>query len=148
MATNPERSLLLTGATGFVGGAVRPSLAREGWKVRCLTRDASRARERQPGLDWVQGDVGDPESCARALDGCRAALYLVHAIGEGNDHYQREVAAATTFSAAAARRASNASSISAASRRRAPAPSICAAGWRWARRCGPARSRPSSCARA
>ena len=103
MAANPERSLLLTGATGFVGGAVRPSLAREGWRVRCLTRDAARARERQPGLDWVQGDVGDPESCARALDGCRAALYLVHAIGEGDGHYQREVAAASTFSAAAAR---------------------------------------------
>ena len=29
MAANPERSLLLTGATGFVGGAVRPALARE-----------------------------------------------------------------------------------------------------------------------
>ena len=39
----PERSLLLTGATGFVGGAVRPALAREGWRVRCLTRDAARA---------------------------------------------------------------------------------------------------------
>jgi uncharacterized protein YbjT (DUF2867 family) len=103
MATNPDRSLLLTGATGFVGGAVRPWLAREGWSVRCLTRDGARARERHPGLDWVQGDVGDPESCARALDGCRAALYLVHAIGEANDHYEREVAAAATFAGAAAR---------------------------------------------
>jgi len=103
MGSNSERSLLLTGATGFVGGAVRPWLAREGWKVRCLTRDVTRARERQPGLDWVQGDVGDAESCARALDGCQAALYLVHAIGEGSGHYEREVASASTFSAAAAR---------------------------------------------
>ena len=103
MATNPERTLLLTGATGFVGGAVRPALARSGWHVRCLTRDAARARQRQPGLDWVQGDVGEPDSCARALEGCRAALYLVHAIGEGSDHTQREVTAASTFSGAAAR---------------------------------------------
>jgi len=103
MATNTERSLLLTGATGFVGGAVRPALSLAGWRVRCLTRDAARARQRQPGLDWVQGDVGDPESCARALDDCRAALYLVHAIGEGSDHYQREVAAASNFAASAAR---------------------------------------------
>jgi len=98
----PERSLLLTGATGFVGGAVRPALAREGWRVRCLTRDAARAQKREPALDWVQGDVADPTSCARALDGCQAALYLVHGIGEGGDYHAREVAAAGTFASAAA----------------------------------------------
>ena len=43
MATS-ARTLLLTGATGFVGGAVRPALARAGWHVRCLTRNAARAR--------------------------------------------------------------------------------------------------------
>jgi uncharacterized protein YbjT (DUF2867 family) len=102
MPSTPERTLLLTGATGFVGGAVRPALARQGWSVRCLTRDAARARARTPALDWVQGDVGDPSSCARALDGCRAALYLVHGIGEGADHYRREVDAASVFAGAAA----------------------------------------------
>lgn len=94
------RSVLLTGATGFVGGAVRSALAAKGWQVRCLTRDAARARERAPALDWVQGDVGDAESCARALSGCAAALYLVHGIGEGGYH-EREVGAATNFSRAA-----------------------------------------------
>jgi uncharacterized protein YbjT (DUF2867 family) len=98
----PERSLLLTGATGFVGGAVRPALAREGWHVRCLTRDAARAQKREAALDWVEGDVADPASCARALEGCRAALYLVHGIGEGADYRRHEVTAATTFSNAAA----------------------------------------------
>ena len=97
-----DRSLLLTGATGFVGGAARPALAREGWRVRCLTRDAGRARKREPTLGWVQGDVGDEASCARALDGCRAALYLVHGIGEGPDYHRQEVMAASTFSKAAA----------------------------------------------
>jgi nucleoside-diphosphate-sugar epimerase len=53
----PERMLLLTGATGFVGGAVRPELAAKGWHVRCLTRDAARAKKREPSLDWAQGDV-------------------------------------------------------------------------------------------
>src|SRR5512140_2293359 len=98
----PERTLLLTGATGFVGGAVRPALAGEGWRVRCLTRDLARARRREPTLDWVQGDVADPAACARALDGCRAALYLVHGIGEGPDYHRREVMAASTFSSSAA----------------------------------------------
>ena len=97
-----ERSLLLTGATGFVGGAVRPALAAQGWRVRCLTRDAARVRRREPGLDWVQGDVGDPTSCTAALNGCQAALYLVHGIGEGADYHRQEVMAAATFSKAAA----------------------------------------------
>ena len=98
----PERSLLLTGATGFVGGAVRSALAREGWRVRCLTRDAARAQKREPTLDWVQGDVAPRASCARALDGCQAALYLVHGIGEGADYHRHEVTAVGTFASAAA----------------------------------------------
>jgi uncharacterized protein YbjT (DUF2867 family) len=100
--TAAHPTVLLTGATGFVGNAVRPALAAKGWRVRCLTRDVARARRRQPALDWVGGDVGDPASSARALDGCQAAIYLVHGIGEGADYHQREVAAATTFSQAAA----------------------------------------------
>jgi uncharacterized protein YbjT (DUF2867 family) len=97
-----ERSVLLTGATGFVGRAVRPALVREGWRVRCLSRDAGRAQRREPAVDWVQGDVADPASCARALEGCRAALYLVHGIGEGADYRRGEVSAAETFAKAAA----------------------------------------------
>lgn len=98
----PERALLLTGATGFVGGAVRPALARAGWRVRCMTRDVARAQQRAPALEWVQGDVADPASCARALAGCQAALYLVHGIGEGADYHRHEVGAAATFAKAAA----------------------------------------------
>ena len=90
--TAARRTMLLTGATGFVGGAVRPALAAAGWQVRCLTRDAAQARRRHPTLDWVEGNVGDASSCARALDGCQAALYLVHGIGEGADYHRREVA--------------------------------------------------------
>lgn len=101
-ATMGERAVLLTGATGFVGGAVRAALNAQGWRVRCLTRDADRARRHQPELEWVQGDVGDQASCAAALRGCQAALYLVHAIGEGAGYHQHEVMAATTFSKAAA----------------------------------------------
>lgn len=94
------RRVLLTGATGFVGGAVLPALARRG-PVRCMTRDAARARARSPGRDWVQADVADEAACARALADCDAALYLVHSIGESRDFRRREVAAARRFAAAA-----------------------------------------------
>jgi uncharacterized protein YbjT (DUF2867 family) len=94
--------ILLTGATGFVGRAVQPALEAAGWHVRCLTRDVSRARARAPHLEWIEGDVGDSASCARALHGCDAALYLVHGIGEGDDYHTQEVRAAETFARAAA----------------------------------------------
>jgi len=100
--TGRRTRVLLTGATGFVGGAVRGALAAQGFRVRCLTRRADGARKRHPELDWVEGDVAEAASCAAALDGCRAALYLVHGIGEGADYHRREVTAAETFSRAAA----------------------------------------------
>ena len=77
--------ILVTGATGFVGSAVRPALAAAGWRARCLTRDADRARARQPHARWVQGDVADEEAACARSQGCRAALYLVHCMGEGRD---------------------------------------------------------------
>jgi len=101
-APGEERTILLTGATGFVGSAVRPGLQAAGWHVRGLTRDAARAARHAPDLDWVEGDVADRDAMARALDGAQAALYLVHGIREGAGYHEREVAAAAGFAAAAA----------------------------------------------
>jgi uncharacterized protein YbjT (DUF2867 family) len=98
-----ERRLLLTGATGFVGGAVRPALEAAGWRVRALTRERARAAQRQPEVDWVEGDVADESACSRALDGCEAALYLVHAMGDAPDFVSAERRAAEGFARAAAR---------------------------------------------
>ena len=100
-ASPARRTLLLAGATGFVGGAVLPALQARGWHIRGLTRNAG-GRAQMPGLEWVQGDVGDAGASARALDGCDAALYLVHGIGAGADYHRREVHAAGIFAQAAA----------------------------------------------
>jgi uncharacterized protein YbjT (DUF2867 family) len=76
----PQR-VLLTGATGFIGGNLHPSLERAGWEVRCLTRNPEQARRRWPGRHWVPGDLGDAGTLATALEGCSAAYYLVHGMG-------------------------------------------------------------------
>lgn len=96
-------TLLVTGATGFVGQRLATALAAAGHDVRCMTRDAVAARRRFPGRTWIEGDVADPPSLARAMSGCDAAYFLIHGMGEGEDYRRREVAGAEAFAAAAAR---------------------------------------------
>jgi uncharacterized protein YbjT (DUF2867 family) len=95
-------TILLTGATGFVGRGLWPALARQGYQVRCMTRDAESARARFPQQEWVSGDISRPEMLARALQGCQAAYYLVHGMAEGApDFRRREVLGAECFAQAA-----------------------------------------------
>ena len=96
-----SKTILLTGASGFVGRAVWPHLQARGWHVRCLTRDKARAQRTLGERDWVQGDLSDAAVCGRALEGCEAALYLVHSIGEGAQFGQHEVRTAERFAEAA-----------------------------------------------
>jgi uncharacterized protein YbjT (DUF2867 family) len=74
-------TLLLTGATGFVGGELLRALrARE--QVRCLVRDASKLQD-PDGLDTVEADLGEPDSLVPALEGVREVYYLVHSMEPG-----------------------------------------------------------------
>lgn len=91
------RRILLTGATGFVGSRLYPALVRKGFEVRCLTRDASKARQRFEERDWMEADVADPASLRRAMEGCSAACYLVHEMGTAGDFREREATAAGIF---------------------------------------------------
>jgi uncharacterized protein YbjT (DUF2867 family) len=96
------KTILLTGATGFVGRALEPALAAAGWKVRCLTRDGAAARAGRPDLDWVEGNLERPEDCARVLRGSAAAVYLVHGMGDSADYLRRESEVAHAFARSAA----------------------------------------------
>lgn len=96
--------VLLTGATGFIGGHLHDPLRAAGWEVRCLTRRPLAARESWPDRDWVAGDVGDAGGLADALSGCQVAFYLVHGMGElGPGWAEREVRAAEAFGRGASR---------------------------------------------
>jgi uncharacterized protein YbjT (DUF2867 family) len=112
MATEPVQStVLLTGATGFVGGRLLPALRSHGVDVRCLVRSRKRLAGHlttDPSVSFVEGDLLDRDSLYRAMDGIEAALYLVHSMGGRSvlhhmDYLDRDIRAAENFLDAADR---------------------------------------------
>ncbi|MBO0769476.1 MAG: NAD-dependent epimerase/dehydratase family protein [Solirubrobacterales bacterium] len=75
--------ILLTGASGFVGGHIAERLVAEGQRVRCLVRTSSETGRLEslaadgdgPGVELVLGDLNDAGSLARALDGVDAVVH-------------------------------------------------------------------------
>ncbi len=91
-------SVLVTGASGFVGGALCDALVDEGHDVRAMTR---RPESYSGAGTPVAGDVWDPESLTDALEGVDAAYYLVHSLSSA-DFEAEDAAAARAFAVAAA----------------------------------------------
>ena len=90
--------VLVTGASGFVGGRLTPALVAAGREVRAMTRHP----DRYSGAGTpVAGDVGDEASLRAALEGCDAAYYLVHSL-DAADFQERDAKAARSFGRAAA----------------------------------------------
>ena len=96
--------LLVTGATGYIGGRLVPRLLDLGYRVRCLVRDPARLQGRpwQSAIEMATGDVLQPATLAPALAGVKVAYYLVHSLGSGPDFSERDLAAARNFAQAAA----------------------------------------------
>ena len=96
-------TVLVTGATGYIGGRLIPRLLAEGHTVRAMTRSASRLRD-VPWVDQVQvveADALDEAQLAAAMTGVDVAYYLVHSIGSGTAFEETDRRAAQTFAAAA-----------------------------------------------
>ncbi len=91
-------TVLVTGATGFVGRRLTPALVDAGYTVRAMTR---RPDEYAGPVEPVGADVHDPETLRPALDGIDVAVYLVHSL-DSDDFEQRDAAAARAFGQAAA----------------------------------------------
>lgn len=79
-----DKLILVSGATGYVGGRLIPALLDSGYRVRAMGRSleklACRPWGHHPNVERVKGDVLDLESLKEALLGCGAAYYLVHSM--------------------------------------------------------------------
>jgi len=98
--------VLVTGATGYVGGRLVPRLLAAGHRVRALARSPVKLQGRpwagHPGIELVPGDVLDYESLLQATQGCRAAYYLVHSLTAAGDFSEKDRRAAANMARAAA----------------------------------------------
>jgi uncharacterized protein YbjT (DUF2867 family) len=94
--------ILLTGATGYVGGRLLRRLEQDGLPVRCLCRNPEALRWRvSPGTELVQGDLRRAESLEAVFSGVETAFYLVHAMHAGREFEAEERRVARNFARAA-----------------------------------------------
>jgi uncharacterized protein YbjT (DUF2867 family) len=98
-------NVLVTGATGYIGGRLVPLLLEKGHTVRVLVRDPARLKARPwtNQVEIVEGNVSSLEAVTRAVQGVDAAYYLIHAMCSGPDFARRDREAAETFAQAASR---------------------------------------------
>ena len=94
--------ILVTGATGYIGGRLVPRLLESGYRVRCLVRDGTRLQ----GFPWlaqvevIQGDALDRASLVEAMRNASSAYYLIHGMQGNKKDAGRDLSAARNFAEA------------------------------------------------
>ena len=84
---------LVTGGTGLIGGEVLRRLSQTGVPARALTRDMKKARN-MPGVTWVAGDLGKPETLPAAFEGAKRLFLLTHYLEDMVELQHNAIAAA------------------------------------------------------
>jgi uncharacterized protein YbjT (DUF2867 family) len=100
---NSQRLILVTGASGYVGGRLVRDLVSDQFMVRILVRDAHKVAD-QPwakDVEIIEGNANNPSDLRRALNGVHTAYYLLHSINAGKNFDEVESAMAHNFAAAA-----------------------------------------------
>jgi nucleoside-diphosphate-sugar epimerase len=87
---DPPERILVTGATGFIGGCLSRALVADGVRARALVRPGTDAGRLSPGMELVPGDLTDPDSLESAAEGC-ALVYHVAAVTSSRNASKREI---------------------------------------------------------
>jgi len=103
---NKSDPILVTGATGYIGGRLAIRLLDNGYRIRCLVRSPlkllSRPWVEHPNVEIFPVDAKDYISVLNAMDGCQAAFYLIHSmVSEGREYREHDRQIAWTFAKAA-----------------------------------------------
>jgi uncharacterized protein YbjT (DUF2867 family) len=98
-----SKVILVSGATGYVGGRLVPKLLEAGYRVRCLVRDPSRLQGRAwlNKVEVVKGDGLSTDELACAMSGVSTAYYLIHGKQGGKINAERDLQVARNFAHAA-----------------------------------------------
>jgi uncharacterized protein YbjT (DUF2867 family) len=95
-------TILLTGATGYVGGRLLRAFEAQGVAVRCATRRPEYLRgQTGPGTEVVACDLGTPDDLRRCLEGIETAYYLAHSMGATGSFEAEDRTVAAAFARAA-----------------------------------------------
>lgn len=82
-----EKDVLVTGATGFIGRSVAEELLKKGARVRAMARNISKARGLESaGAAVIIGDMTDPSSLKKAVQGCQAVFHFAGVTNEFKPH--------------------------------------------------------------
>src|SRR5476651_529936 len=94
--------LLLTGASGYIGGRLLNALETSGWHVRCVARRPEFLKSRvASATEVVQADCLDRGSLVSAMAGVHTAYYFVHSMGSPGQFEEEDRRAAQNFAEAA-----------------------------------------------
>lgn len=99
MTPSPQQTILITGATGYIGRRLKDRLLeRDDLRIRLLVRSPDKLRRSVDGkIDVVVGDTFNIESLRNALTGVDAAYYLIHSMGTGADYAEKDRLSAENF---------------------------------------------------
>jgi uncharacterized protein YbjT (DUF2867 family) len=103
---NGVKRIVVTGATGYIGGRLVPRLLQEGYAVRCLVRSPRKLENRswanQPHVEIVQVDLGNVVQLAAQMARFDAAYFLIHSmITAGSEYAARDLHLASSFAQSA-----------------------------------------------